>query len=317
MPKIDVSEEQIQEIIRLQHSGTSWLGIEKITGVPRRAAQHRYALWERQRLDVDLSSARRGFAQEEMARHVDLLTNLGSMLVAVTSLPESPSMKSGAEDKLDQMLNTEIPPMSPIRSTDRDEREIIANRRRNQRLLGSLREHTTNVISWQRLEEWKRGWDACRSLLPRFGKEVDGMLATLLDEDQEAKGNIDKYAKGHSGAKAIGKAVLNCPWRLMINGDGKWAEAFSVRERVGDKKDLFELRCGDDQVTVFTDKDTADRALEICRKVMRKTSTLRVVKSLTDEVTLMQEVVSDFENKLNALELRPVILRTRCRICPA
>ena len=32
---------------------------------------------------------------------------------------------------------------------------------------------------------------------------------------------------------------------------------------------------------------------------------------------MVQGVVNEFEDKLNALELRPVVLRTRCRVCPA
>ena len=86
---------------------------------------------------------------------------------------------------------------------------------------------------------------------------------------------------------------------------------------MGDKRNLYELRLGDYQVELFSDKDTAQHVLEICTRAVRKARTLRVVRSLTDEVALVQGVVNEFEDKLNALELRPVVLRTRCRICPA
>jgi len=317
MRKIDLSEEQIQEIIVLRQRGTSWLGIEKITKVPRRAAQHRYAEWERHRISIDLSAARREFAREEYARHMELLTNLGDTFVAGITLPESPEITSSAEDKLDRILDAEIPRPESVHSTERDEAKRTTNRRRNQRLLDALKEHSANEVPWQRLEEWKTGWDALRSLLPRFGKEIDGALAYLLGEDPEAKEDIDKYAKGGSGVEAITKAVRKCPWRSMMKGDEKWAEAFSIRERVGDKEDLFELRCGDDQVAVFSSKDAAEHALKICRKVMGKAKALRVVKGLSEEVARVQEVVAEFEDKLDPLVLRPVILQTRCRICPA
>lgn len=150
-----------------------------------------------------------------------------------------------------------------------------------------------------------------------FTEAVSGKRGQLLEEAPGQKEQINEYAARKDGVGDIGKWIRRCPWRLMITGDENWAEAFSVREGVGNKNNVYELRCGGDQVTTFSNKASAGSALKICREAMKRIKALPVAKDLAAEVAKVQSVVEEFQDRFDAVELRPVILRTRCAVCPA
>jgi hypothetical protein len=318
MRKIDITDEQLRQIVALREKGHSWIYIERVTGIPRRAAQHRFKEFQKSRLAIEVSEARKEFSKEEFGRHVDALTNLAAALQFAMALPEWPEIETSAKDKLDGLLGIEIPPVNPVHPTILDATKITARRRRNQRLLDALKQHTAKEAPWERIEEeWAVAWDACRKLLPQFVEEADKVFRALLEEAPGQKEQIKEYAARKDGVGDIAKWIPRCPWRLMTVGDEDWGEAFSIREGVGTKKDLFELRCGSDQVTTFSNKASAETALKICRQAMKRIKALPVAKDLKAEVAKVQSVVEEFQDRFDAVELRPVILRTRCALCPA
>jgi hypothetical protein len=68
------------------------------------------------------------------------------------------------------------------------------------------------------------------------------------------------------------------------------------------------------------DLELAKEILSMCRETvmkLREETKSRLVQGLTDQVAKMRERTAELEGSLDALILRPIILRTRCDLCPA
>jgi hypothetical protein len=70
----------------------------------------------------------------------------------------------------------------------------------------------------------------------------------------------------------------------------------------------------------LNDVKLAKEALSICRWAddnLRKGLKSGLVQKLTDDVCQMQARIKELEESLDELLLRPMILLTRCDLCPA
>ena len=77
----------------------------------------------------------------------------------------------------------------------------------------------------------------------------------------------------------------------------------------------------DSEISLFLDDvELAKEVLSIChwaKNNLRKGSKSDVLQKLTDDVCKMQARIKELEESLDELQLRPMILRTRCDLCPA
>jgi len=70
----------------------------------------------------------------------------------------------------------------------------------------------------------------------------------------------------------------------------------------------------------LNDLELAKETLNMCRQVvtnLREGTKSDLVQRLTDKVRRMQDRTEELEKSFDRLILRPVILRTRCDLCPA
>ena len=58
MRKRYVSDDELNQIIKLKQAGASWLNIQNQTGVPRRSAGKSYEGWQRSQSIEELKAAR-------------------------------------------------------------------------------------------------------------------------------------------------------------------------------------------------------------------------------------------------------------------
>ena len=69
----------------------------------------------------------------------------------------------------------------------------------------------------------------------------------------------------------------------------------------------------------LNDLELAKEVLDMCRRVvtnLREGTKFNLVQRLTDEVRKVQDRTEELEESLDGLILRPMILRTRCDLCP-
>ena len=68
MKRKTLSQKDLDRIAELRQRGTSWLGIEKETGIPRYVAKREYQLWEKSSTLQELRGVRLRLAEDEFKR---------------------------------------------------------------------------------------------------------------------------------------------------------------------------------------------------------------------------------------------------------
>ena len=97
MKKIKLTPEELDKVIKLKESGTSWLKIEHETGISRRTAKHAYEKWKHSQSPEVLREARKDVAAKAFLDHLKSLTTLAGSLVTNLSVSSSPDMMTNAE----------------------------------------------------------------------------------------------------------------------------------------------------------------------------------------------------------------------------
>ena len=150
MKRVDLTPEQLENVIRHRQGGLSWLGIQNAAGISRRVAQRAYEQWERARSIRELENVRVKVGEIEFERHLDTLTRWAESLVDHLSLPEYPSFTTDAQTYFNKLMEKDIAPspaevmISPVS----EDRARARNIRQNRLLFESIKEHTADIIRW-------------------------------------------------------------------------------------------------------------------------------------------------------------------------
>ena len=324
MKRRHLSDQELEEVIKRKQSRASWLGIQKETGIPRRAAKRAYENWERSRSLDDLGQVRRDVAQKEFIQHLNHLSKFAESLVGHLRVPESPNTTESGEQFLSRLWHCNIigEPGAERTRVVRHERETRNIVRQNQLLFKSLRDHTREEIRWEALNQWERAWDNSINLLNELRKEASEVIGNILDQEPGLQKRIQEQSGERHAADRLVDAVLWVIW-WAIGEDKLDQDDFLVRTRSeGD---------GTTHVTYFeyvfsrvlfkfTDADLAEKVAKVCNWAvnnLRKGDKSYRVKSLQNEFCRMKKAIEELEEVFNPLLLRPIILRTRCHLCPA
>lgn len=318
MKRIDLSAEQLDRVISLRKAGSSWLGIEDSTGISRRVAQRAYTQWDRARSAEELKTARREVAKGEFERHLDALTWMADRLVDYISVPQSPSITVDAETYLSKFYEADIPGLlTSGEQQDRSDREIARSVRRSKMLLNSLQEHTRDKVSWESLAEWKQAWDYLKGLAPELREVVD---KALRDGIRTVPGLIDQMEEGSTQENALGimvSPVGKAVWRGIVTGNRDDASTlFEIRPDMEGSGEVMRLEYAGDLVLKLKERDLAEKIVNVCRGVVESIWSHDIVNKIETEVRRMEGAAQELETGLDPLVLRPMILRTRCELCP-
>ena len=109
MNKGKLAPEELDKIIKLKKLGTSWLRIERETGINRRTAKRAYEKWEHSQSPEILREARREVCAQAFNYHLNSLTTLAGSLVVNLSVPPSPDeIKTNAEQFFSEVWHQDL-----------------------------------------------------------------------------------------------------------------------------------------------------------------------------------------------------------------
>ena len=323
----DVSSEELNKIIQLRESKTSWLKIQEATGVPRQIAKREYQTWEQNQSRKELKQARIQVATNLFSEHLEHIVRLAESLV--NNMPESmtPLETRAAETLVDDILTMCISSKAEEsvsiiglqQDTEKAQRRIV---RQNGILLRSLRDHTRENVDWQVLEKWKAGWNTSRAameaLRSKAGKIVRNILVNLkpsVSDKIEASG-----VKGDVLAR-MAAGVVEVLWRgANDNTLEKVAELVQTKQTTGGRALILFGESGSVTRIELPDSGLAKDVAEICRQAAKNLSVeerdgqIRLYKG---GIEAMRDAIKELEDMLDPLMLRPMILRTTCDLCPA
>ena len=124
-------------------------------------------------------------------------------------------------------------------------------------------------------------------------------------------------------AKWMTEAVLKVIWRDILQDklDEEGPPFETVSGRIGTPQDLdIYVKSGDEKVFTLigsTNKSLAEKVTRICNLAAGNLRKGDMVRELYREVGNMKKASEELREVLNPVRLRPIILRTRCELCPA
>lgn len=324
-----VTKEQINRIIRLRQAGRSYLRIEDEAGVPRRVAQRIYQEWEQSAQAAERRKIRRELQLKDLEEHRELLTWFSDQMVGLLDISRLPVPVVDAEEYLSPLwrtnrwaVNTEgIQTHAYPRDKDKEEKETQSKRkqiqRQNEVLFESLRAHTREKVCWESLDKWKAGWDACGDALHELRNEIDTRQKANINENPKLVGALLRLM-WQQGRETIKDDFVRILWQVLIDSgtgtDSTASESIQESKRLADGLTgrVFQKTKLSQHYRDMLKSETVNIVEDLLAQLSGSAHIGRVANSLQR----MAEVHRELAQNLNPLVLRPLILSTRCRICP-
>lgn len=311
MKRIELSDAELQTVISLKQKGQSWLRIQNDTSIPRHIAKRSYDQWQSSKSIDQLKEARKEVAVEEFKEHLKVLVSLAQSIIASLRIPTP--METASFSEIDQPWMENKP---------KDDWDIPTQLvyKRKERLFQSLLEHTQEKIDWQLLEDWKQAKVDFNNRIKTLHSEAREIMINILSQREytDVKTAIKKQLKGEVSIDKLTDGVIEVVWRGILTGRPDEIHIFKGTSLIN--KGRVELRFHPNITGLrINDLALARKMLSVCKWALKnlRTDKSGSIKSLRDEVSIMRAKYDDLEDSLNELVLRPIILQTRCKLCPA
>jgi len=306
----------------LKRAGASWVKIQAETGINRRTAKRAYEKWERSQSLQELRDARKEVAAVEFRYHIEDLKSLAISFAINSNVPSSPDMTNAGQffsqlwqqDLLQRFSYTDQPP----RLKKWDSQFSI---RENELLFQSLQAHIRGEDGrWNALEQWKEARDNSARVLDKLRKESRVMVTNFLKLERETNllQIIKEKSRERNPVEQMVEAALNAIWRDIL--ENKLGQTL-VETVSGSGGSQSMVRVRYETFFLFDDNMTlAQKLTHIGNLVvnnLEKGEKSDMVKSLQNEVRIMKKASEELREMLNPVKLTPMILRTRCDLCPA
>ncbi|MFQ5924940.1 MAG: hypothetical protein ACE5IE_02965 [Dehalococcoidia bacterium] len=343
--KRELAREELDKVIKLKQIGTSWLKIEQETGISRRTAKRAYEKWEHSQSPEVLREARKDVAAKAFLDHLKSLTTLAGSVVTNLSVPSSiADMEKNAEQFFAWLWQQNLLWRGVYASHEPLERYNLAqlhvytmgdaqcflmgdpqfNVLENQLLFKCLQDHTRGEgVRWGALDEWEKARDNCAKIAPELRKETSEVVNNFLNQERQT--NLLRSIKEGSGeddpAKQMAEVVLRELWRSILQDkldeEGPWFQ--TVLHGKGIPQEI-NVKSGDETVFRFfgdTNMSLAEKVTRICELAAKNLRKGDMVQQLYREVRDMKKASEELREMLNPVKLTPMIIRTRCDLCPA
>jgi hypothetical protein len=322
MRRRNLSDEELTHVINLKRAGASWVKIQRETKINRRTAKRAYEKWEHSQSLQELKDARKEVAAVEFRYHIESLKSLGIFLAINSSVPSSPNMINAGQffsqlwqqDLLQRFSYTDQPPR--LKKCDSQ-----FSMRENELLFQSLQDHIRGEEGrWNALEQWKEARDNSTKVLDKLRKESRVVVTNFLKLERETNllQMIKEKSHERNPAERMAQAVLNAIWRDIL--EDKMGQNLVQMMLEGSQ---CMVRVGYETFFLFnatTDTPLAQKITHICNLAvnnLEKGEKSDMGKSLQNEVRIMKKASEELREMLNPVKLTPMILRTRCDLCPA
>lgn len=326
MKKAKLSDEQLGKVVSLRRSGKKWLQIEREAGIPRRIAKREYEDWGRKQALSELKDARKAVAAEAFRDHIDSLIKIAEYLVAHLRAPSVHDFTTDADQFLNELWKTDI--LKPYESGGASHISLRGteqyNLRGNLMLFDALKEHTGEDVRWELSNEWKRCWNNCINLLGFLQGEISKRIVNFFNQEEEKQAGFLKKVRSDTNKRdpivELARAVLGQVLKRVVDDDPDLERHFV---RLMPQPDgIIQLVLSDSFTIILKFMgDSLARKVEYIVNSTAKNLCIEYkgnkLKSLRVDVGLIYEITKELEEMLNPLVLRPIILRTRCKLCPA
>lgn len=327
MKKIRLSNEQMQRVIGLREGGASWVGIQKETGIARQIAKRQYDEWYRSQSQRQLDDARKSVVAQEYRVHLDLLSRIANLLLNSLVIPHPLSDIRKADEVASSFLSQDIyrNGLSLGLPSEGGQRAGLVGRM-NDLVFKSLREHTQGKVPWKALDEWKDSRDSCVLRIEKLRVKINEVLAGIVKQEARLGARIERAKGDVALQQTIPTGILLYLWTNDILGREGEVTPFRGESvvRKGTAWVSFHNALPEQTNLIFSTENQDDNE-ELAKEVVRianwvienvRESETALFGRVKNEIERMGDAASTLEAALNPLVLRPLILSTKCDICP-
>ncbi len=198
----------------------------------------------------------------------------------------------------------------------------MLKKRKQHQLFDSLKEHTQDNIDWTILDNWlaaRNHWSAGMRKLNQISEKTV-INITRRSQRTNATGVTRKV---EMPTDMMGAGVVEALCRAILTGSADKPDTVTAYVSVLASQHGFSILFGGNvsitNLVVDSQESAADIA-EVCRKaiaaLIQGTNSI-TVKDLVDTFRAMRDNRNRLIDALDELRLTPLILRTRCELCPA
>ena len=188
-------------------------------------------------------------------------------------------------------------------------------------LFKSLQDHTREKVQWEALEEWKQS----RNNTVHYAKELRLKAIEVIRNNLNNCLGLEeriKTAIGDNDAiEKIADGVIEHIWRGILTGKPDQMHVVEGASLFTEGQVWLQFYERDSETRFYlNDVQLAKEVWSMCCEVvtnLQEGTESDLVQKLTDEVSQMQAITKELEESLDGLILRPLILHTRCDLCPA
>lgn len=309
-----LSEEQLQEMLRMRRQGQSIKTIAEAIGCHRQTV--RLHLQERQG-EILAGEVRKQVLTDEVQKHLDDLTQFAVSFKSYLTIPSSPTEDRDAATVFKPLLGEDLPQgvHSDSQKARREQRQI---NRRNKMLLMSLREHTRDRGWWVAYEEWRQAWDTCIKGLLEIQKQAAELVREFFDQKANLKKEVEKVTGKEDVLERISEGVVWTAWQVATASNPE--EELELRNfRVLPSVKQLRVTTGSYELRLIFTETVATLAQEVaavCNAALRILYPQYMADEVLGKIRIMDEKIEKIDDTLDPFVLRPLLVRTRCDLCP-
>ena len=320
MRRRELSSEELDKLIRLHQLGTSWLRIQHEMGIDRRTAKRAYEKWEHSKSRDELREARKDVAAQAFGEHVNYLIKLAEFLVRSLHVPGMLRELDNADEALGRLwtrnIQEEVETSQHLGAVETG--QVV---RRNRMIFTALQEHTREEVRWQALDEWKQARNNAAQYSRKLRLEATQVITNILNDERGLMGRTRTAVGGKDVTEKISEGLIENIWRGILTGKPERLRVLKGGGAANSWRVWLEFYKDDSETRLdLNDSGLAMEVLNVCTRAVGNLQEGRksaLVLNLAKEVGGMQGRAKELEESLDRLVLRPVILRTRCDLCPA
>ena len=310
-PRPRITDQQISDMLRLRRQGKSISAIARAAGCNRQTV--RVYLKERQ-ADVLAEEVRKQALTDDLQKHLDDLTQFAISLRSHLTIPDSATENRDVVAVLAPLLPKDLPQGldSASRKARREQRQM---EHQNKMLLMSLRGHTREKGWWQAFEEWQEAWNTCRDALRELRRQADEVVEKGIKRTPGLKEEVEKRSsKERDEVRRIADDVLWVVW--WIGTGSKPVEKLEFRAEEGQVIAFFGDQTRFDLGHRLREVSLGPDMVAVCELAFKTMCQSFSDKGIAEMLHRMDEKIEVIDDALDPFILRPLLVRTRCELCP-
>jgi len=150
------------------------------------------------------------------------------------------------------------------------------------------------------VEKWEHHWDNCVKAIAELRTQAHEVVGNFVKQEPGLADRIKTCTDKGDAVERMAESVLRAAWSVGATGGPEEAAIFAV------------MSSGKESVIIAV----AHTVARVCTLATQNLRVGDILARVANEVRTIEDIADKLDEMLHPLRLRPIILRTRCDLCP-